>query len=469
MSRAMHYFLKSANRPRQPIIGLAMSRSIEVPIATLAAWGLGAAVLPLNPDWPQNRLAEIYNEVRPDFVVVDRPGLESVFENNVTLEALQSLALEETDGNSLPQEAMKDTDWAYIIYTSGSTGKPKGVIISALSFRSYIAWTRRYFAGSNAIRSLLITSEFTFDIAMGDLAFALAFGCEILVAKENRNIPGIAGLISKNKVEVLYSVPSTHNALMEFVARKGNISLSSLKLVLSGGDSFPWKLVESYKAQAPHALFYNMYGPTEFTINCFAYRLDDKIPPSHEGQPVPIGECFDHLDFCLLDDNGKEAAQGELCIGGPQAMAGYFKDIAMTESRFTNDPRVNATVRPMYRTGDVAEIADGKVFLKGRIDELIKIRGFRIHPSEVATAINSHPDVMSSAVVPLRKGRDSQLVAYVVCHPREAISEPELRAFLSEVVPSYMIPSRIRLINELPLNSSGKLDRKKLVETEAEV
>jgi acyl-coenzyme A synthetase/AMP-(fatty) acid ligase len=331
------------------------------------------------------------------------------------------------------------------------------------AFRSYIDWTRRYFADYAGSKRLLLTSELTFDITMGDIAFALAFGVDIGVATQNTNIPSVLAMIMQHKIDILYSVPTTHLALVSFAQQKRGADLSTLKLIMSGGDRFPWQLVRDYTALTGGAHFFNVYGPTEVTINCFATRLDDKLHLADAGKDVPIGECFDSLDHLLLDDDGTPADEGELCVTGPQLMFGYHSDPSRTEAAFIADPRVDFIQRPLYRTGDIGFREDGLMYLKGRVDGLIKIRGYRIHPDEVSKALDTLEGVDVSVVVSFGNQSNAALAAFIKLKPNSKLSPESINLALKELIPAYMIPSRYEYIEKFPLNQSGKIDKKELL------
>ncbi|MFP2770648.1 AMP-binding protein [Oceanisphaera sp. KMM 10153] len=452
-----------AQRIQQGICIL-MERSAHYITTVMAAWKAGLYVIPLNTAWPLQKNLDIINRIKPAAVVVDAENNEAV---NVEFKTLCSTELfcEPINASTLKDESsgLRPADVAYIIFTSGSTGEPKGVVISAASFRSYIDWTKRYFFEYSQSKRLLLTSELTFDITMGDLAFALAFGTSIGVARHNTNIPSVLAMIMKYQVDVLYSVPTTHLALTAFAKQKRGADISSINLLLSGGDRFPWQLVSDYTKLTQGAHFYNVYGPTEITINCFAVRLDNKEQLAADEKPVPIGECFDSLDFVLLNDDGEPDVEGELCVCGPQLLMGYYADDELTQATLTKDPRASFVNRPLYKTGDLAYMDNGLVYLKGRIDGLVKIRGYRIHPDEVSKVIDNISGVDVSAVVTFGDQSDAALAAFVRLNKNCVLTEDDINLQIEAALPSYMIPTHYEFVTDFPLNQSGKIDKKALV------
>lgn len=446
----------------QPSVCILMERSAEYIALILAAWQAGFYVIPLNTAWPIEKNLGIIKRIKPTVVLVD-----DVFEKSVdiSIDFISKSIFEEVAQKNVDifkKNSLKPSDIAYIIFTSGSTGEPKGVVISAASFRSYIEWTKRRFTEYSNSTKLLLTSELTFDITMGDIAFALAFGTDIGVAKYNNNIPSILAMIMEHNIDVLYSVPTTHLALTAFAKRKRGTDLSSIKLILSGGDRFPWQLVKDYMQLTNGAHFYNVYGPTEVTINCFSIRLDNKLQLSHMDMPVPIGHCFDSLDYVLLDNIGNSAGQGELCVAGPQIMMGYYGDAELTQKALVNDPRVIFINRPFYRTGDLAYEEDGLIYLQGRIDGLVKIRGYRIHPDEVSKVLDTCQGVAASATVAYGSQSEAALAVFIKLQKGSVLGEEELSVYLAKKIPGYMIPDQFIFLDELPLNQSGKIDKKLL-------
>jgi len=445
-------------------ICLLMERGSHYIATMFAAWQAGFYIVPLNTSWPIQKNNEIISKIKPAAVISDDENITSLANGFKSINVINLFEKNEGLQNDFSLVSpLRPADVAYIIFTSGSTGEPKGVVISAASFRSYVDWTQRYFAEYSTSKRLLLTSELTFDITMGDIAFALAFGTSIGVARQNTNIPSVLALIMKYEIDVLYSVPTTHLALTAFAKRKRGADISCLKLILSGGDRFPWQLVEDYKSLTQGAHFYNVYGPTEVTINCFAVRLDNKENLIAEDKPVPIGECFDSLNYVLLDEDNIASKEGELCISGPQLMMGYYQDKNLTDSAFTTDPTVSFVQRLLYKTGDLAYEDDGLIYLKGRIDGLVKIRGYRIHPDEVSKAIDTLDGVDVSAVVTVGKQTDAALVAFIKLDQGLEFTKETIDSKLKEKLPAYMIPVDYVFVETFPLNQSGKIDKNALI------
>jgi len=442
---------------RQGSVCILLERSSEYITTIIASWSSGLYVIPLNASWSMQKKLSIINRVKPSILVVE-DDFDVSQVDILTIKKSELFTL--IDSQDFKFKELKPNDIAYVIFTSGSTGEPKGVVISAMAYRAYIDWTQRYFSDYSSCERLLLTSELTFDITMGDLAFALAFGTHIGVARQHTNIPSILAMIMKYEIDLLYSVPTTHLALINFAQKKRKADLTSLKLIISGGERFPWQMVKDYSVLSNGASFYNVYGPTEVTINCFAIRLDEIASFIELDSPVPIGYCFDSLDYLLLDDKSlHNKKEGELCIIGPQIMQGYYDDVIKTNNAIITDPRLPFIPRPMYKTGDLAYIQDGLMYLKGRADGLVKVKGYRIHPDEVSKAIDSLNNIDSNCVIAVEKENEVKLLAFIKLKDNHNEDVKMIENSLSNLLPTYMIPSNCIFINEFPLNQSGKIDK----------
>ena len=442
---------KSSSLNQQPSIVILLDRKKEYLLSMFSIWELGGYFVPLNTKWPKQRLKSIIEHAKPDIVICHK---------NSWYQEENALFIEDVsfDGNNKPQQltkAVEASDLAYIIYTSGSTGEPKGVCISYAAYESYIEWTKTYFSMFSSSKALLITAELTFDITMGDIAFAFAFGTSIHIAPDPANIFSTIKMIEKHKIDTFYSVPTTHNHVFSLAEKKPSIDLTSINLILSGGESFSPKLVKLIHQILPKAQFYNVYGPTEVTINCTAVRLDNQIS-NIETHGVTIGTVFNHLDGKLLTENGLidilSGQTGELCIAGSQVMNGYYDD-----DKKNNDVFIYDSNKKYYKTGDIVEIKSNNIHILCRNDDLIKIKGYRINPNEVSKLLMECDDVKHCETVHVNDNEPC-LYSFVELGSKSSITQ--LKSYASMNLPKHLMPKDIILIQDFPKIILEKLIKK---------
>ena len=348
---------------------------------------------------------------------------------------------------------------AYIIFTSGSSGEQKGVVISKKAYKSYINWSRKFFARFRNNKALIITAELTFDISLGDLAFALANNLEIHISDSSQNLIMHAKLINERKIDTFYSVPSTISRLYSWQEQRQKNVLMNLRLVKSGGDVFSPELIKLVKKLSPKSNFYNVYGPTELTINCCATRVDNKLSQILKSRSIPIGKPFKHLKAKLLaEKNSKNKIfnklKGELIIAGPQCMNGYLNDIIKTNNSFFNYKGLK-----YYRTGDLVQYKNHQLYLIGRIDNLVKYKGYRININEIDNELSKFKIAKETKTLFIKQGNETKLFTFLVSdkkYKNKIISE------CNKHLPRYMVPEKFIFIDKMPVSISGKFDSKAL-------
>lgn len=449
---------------RQLSVVILLDRNIYYIATMFATWYSDSYFVPLNTKWPKERLNAIIKHCSADIVICSKNG-DYKGDNAIYIEDINFNSND--DINLINNMKNKPTNIAYIIYTSGSTGTPKGVMITNESYLSYIKWTSRYFEKFKQNKALLLTAELTFDITMGDIAFALSFGTSIIISPDPKNIVSHIKLINQYEIDTLYSVPTTHNAIFNFAKRKKNINLDTLRLIMSGGDSFSIELIKQIKSIAKNSEFYNVYGPTEVTINCFATRVDNIEENIENNKIVPIGEPFDIIDAVLIDENGFDVTNknvvGKLYVSGIQVMQGYLDDEDKTIDAFIIDPRYPKFKRKLYNTGDLAiKKEDGLFYLLGRSDDIVKIKGYRVNPTEVNNIILKFNRIKESTVFPVKDNDTYKLISCIVTEDIFDINL--LQKHILNSIPEYMIPEEFIIIESMPLNNSGKIDKKLLKE-----
>lgn len=441
------------SKDRNLIVGILLERNVYYLISIFACWKSGATIVPLNKNWPSKHLDEIKKKLNFDYILTDDVKLKNN-KNQLFLKDLLKLNKNNLSETKLIKIRKKNTS-PYIIFTSGSSGFQKGVEISSDGYLDYINWTKKNFRKFKNFSPLIITAEMTFDITMGDIAFALSNKTSIVISSSAKNIFEHLYLIKKYKVEIFYSVPTTINLILDY--SKVNNEIKTIKLFMSGGDIFNLDMVRKIVQNNPKAVFYNVYGPTECTINVTSLRMDS-LYKKRKLKKISIGKVFENLKFKLVNNKkGKfveNKSYGELIITGNQVMKDYINKEDANKNYF-----LYINNKKYYRTGDLVEIKNKLLYLKGRVDDLVKIKGYRINPLEVDNIILKCKKVLLSKTIVDKK--KNILISFIQIDKRNKISE--INNFIKNNLPNYMIPSKIISLKKFPLGKSGKIDKKKLI------
>ncbi|MFE1910227.1 amino acid adenylation domain-containing protein [Streptomyces anandii] len=443
-------------------VGLLAARSVTAYAGYLAVLRAGAAVVPLNPDHPASRTAGIAAAAGLDLVLAGTAGAGEGLGVPVLAAGPGELA-------ALADGPVPDVSWrrpgpddlAYLIFTSGSTGTPKGVPIRHRNICAYLEQVAgRYGIGPGA--RLSQTFELTFDGSVHDLFVAWAGGGTLVVPERGQLLSPVR-TVNKLRLTHWFSVPS----LISFASRLGTLapgSMPTLRWSVFGGEPLTLDAAREWRAAAADSRLEVLYGPTELTISCTAYRFPDDPAdwPRTSNGTAPIGTGYPVLDVVLLDDTGRPGDSGELCVRGPLRFAGYA-DAADNAGRFLTDGLRPAGDGPpaeghWYRTGDRVAVQGGHLVHLGRTDHQVKIRGHRIELGEIEAALRRQPGVRDAIVVtvPAADG-EPELQAAV---SGSGCGADGLYTALGERLPSYMMPRRITVLEQLPLNPNGKIDRR---------
>ena len=465
VNRLAHY-LREAGVGRDSVVGVLLERSIDMVVALHAVQKAGGAYLPLDPEYPADRL---------DYMSAD--AAITVLLSHTALAqrwSARGVRCIELDGEEAAQIAQRPAyepqvdiapeQIAYVIYTSGSTGRPKGVAVPHGGLLNRLQWMQAQYP-LDARDTVLQKTPYSFDVSVWEFFWPLMAGATLAIAMPgaHRDSRRLVDEIRQYGVTTLHFVPSMLRAFLEDA---GAASCDTLKRVFCSGEALPFDLQQRFFALQSAELV-NLYGPTEASIdvsywNC---RRDAAQPV------VPIGFPIANTSLYVLDAQMQPqpiGVAGELHIGGVGLARGYLNQPQLTAEKFIHDPFGHAPGGRLYKTGDLARFRpDGAIEYLGRLDHQVKLRGLRIELGEIENLLLTHAAVKSAVVVLQGEGSDGRLVAYLAAaEPAPAVSE--LREFLGERLPDYMVPASFVMLDALPLNANGKIDRKALPVPDAE-
>jgi amino acid adenylation domain-containing protein len=436
-------------------VGVCIDRSLEMIVALLAVWKAGGAYVPIDPAFPVDRQRFMFEDSELHVLLTQESLLRDLpLPDDRVICLDRDRADIAAESASLPTHDGGPEDLAYIIYTSGSTGRPKGVQIPHRALVNFLT-TMAARPGFEADDVLVAVTTLSFDIAGLELYLPLTRGGKVVLAsRETASDPrALADLIEQSKATVVQATPTTWRMLVD-AGWPGRAGLKEL----CGGEALPRALAEQLLERGVE--LWNMYGPTETTIWSTVRAV------TNVDEPLSIGRPIGNTTLYILDERLQPVpvgVAGELFIGGHGLARGYFKRPELTAERFLAHPFDSTPGARVYRTGDLARyLPDGNVEFLGRLDYQVKVRGFRIELGEIEYALARHPGV-SAAVATTREDSpgDIRLVGYVV--PTEgAVSGTELRRWVAETLPSYMVPSQIVALEAFPTTPNGKIDRKGL-------
>jgi amino acid adenylation domain-containing protein len=443
--------------------------------AMLATLKLGAVYVPLDVFGAPARTARIVRASDPSaFFVLDQAGerlCDQLLGPEPALSAIPRITPEDAARRpacSPTRPALPSSAPAHILFTSGSTGRPKGVVVSHASVLAFISWAIGFFE-IRAGERLSGHPPLHFDLSTFDIYATLHTGAELHLLPAQTVLPGqLRDFIERARLHQLFCVPSAM-AYMQIHGALPPEGFTSLKRVLWCGEVLPTPVLIEWMELHPRAAFTNLYGPTETTIASSYHRVTEV--PADPQAPIPIGLACPGEELIVLDEDANPAEEGdvgELCIAGVGLSSGYWRSPELTAAAFIADPRPGRRGQRIYRTGDLArrEPGSGLHYFLGRRDSQIKSRGYRIELGEIEVAINALPEVAECAVlsVPTAGFEGVCICCAVALKGPSPASPARLRTLLGEVLPSYMLPARWKVLPELPRNVNGKIDRRALRE-----
>lgn len=445
------------------LVAVMLERELYLIPTILGILKTGAAYVPIDPQYPAERLNTILDDSEAKILLSRASYLSGEISSSVKQidldKDLQSLLAHSMISKSLasPQSL------AYVLYTSGSTGKPKGVMVAHSSLVNYIEASIKNYVKGEKLNFPLFTS-ISFDLTVTSIFTPLLSGNQLILYRESGNGLELEKVIQDNQCHILKLTPS-HLKVLTYSSNIPGEGACNIKRLIVGGEDLKTDLAqEIHKILGEKVEIFNEYGPTEATVGCMIYLYD----PADATSSVPIGIPIDNTQIYLLDTYLQPVPQGvlgEIYIGGKGLAKGYQGKAALSASKFIENPFVAG--EKMYKSGDHAiRLDNGNILYKGRIDDQVKIRGFRVELGEIESRLKEHTEIREVLVLGKEKQGDKYLVAYYVSEEELPVSE--LNAHVSENLPEYMIPGFYKHLEKFPLTSNGKVDTKRLPDIEVQ-
>jgi len=450
------HFLRSIGAGPNTLIGIYLDRSPEMIIGLYGILKSGSAYVPLDPDFPKSRL--IYMMEHSDASIL---LTQESLKNSIPLKGTNIVCID-SDWNKIsglpisnPECNVTPDDLAYVIYTSGSTGKPKGVQVQHRAVVNYLS-SMQTTPGITADDTILAITTISFDISVTELFLPLIVGAKTHILSKSILSDGnlLLQALRSSRSTIMQATPTTWQMLIS----SGWDTTTNLK-VICGGEALPEGLAQMILART--GILWNFYGPTETTVWSTCYKMTASESEVLIGQPIANTTTY------ILDQKMNPTpigVPGELFIGGAGVTKGYLKRPGLTQQTFIVDQFSDDKNALLYKTGDMAlYLPDGNIRLLGRTDHQLKIRGYRVEPGEIESALEKHALVMQAIVIAHSfADGDTRLVSFVVPQKGEKIVEMELRDHLLNILPHYMLPSKFIAIEKMPLTPNKKVDRKAL-------
>lgn len=462
------YLLKEFGKDRSPIIIYGNKDNYILPVM-MGALKSGRAYIPLDVTFPENRVREIVEEVKPKVIfnftnnlleldyVVEVVGnqIEDIF--NITFNEMSS-----------KETWVKDEDNCYILFTSGSTGKPKGVQITKKNIDTFTKWFEEFLKFDDSVEKVLNQVSYSFDVSVIPIYIGLGNGKTLFSLSKDtlEDLKALFTQLINSNISYWVSTPALAEICVTF-DDFNNKKINKISKFVFAGEVLTKKLVKELINRFPNVKIINGYGPTEATVLISAIEIEKNMIESEKG--IPIGYPIDSCELNIIDELGKQLKpkeKGELIVIGNSVSKGYLNNIEMTNKVFFKSD----TGEQGYRTGDLAYYEDGMIYYCGRKDFQIKLNGFRIEIEDIENNLRKVTNIKNTVVFPVfnEEHKISHLTAFVVLNEDNGLSNlknsTNIKNELKKFIPSYMIPRNIKIIKEFPLNTNGKIDRKKLME-----
>lgn len=462
------YQLRAEGVGANSLIALIMDRQLETIIGIYGILKAGGAYVPIDPKYPIDRINYILEDSQPKVLLTDRELDEAINYGNKVIDLTETTRLEAFPTSNLKQIS-DESNLMYVIYTSGTTGKPKGVMAHSGGVMNRLNWVINKY-NVDGEDTILFKTPYTFDVSVWEIFGWAMLGSQIVLlpSGEEGNPEKITELLEDYSVAMVHFVPSMLNMFVNFIKSTNNAqAISKLKYVLASGEALKPEQVNDFNhfiGNKNNTALLNLYGPTETTVDVTSFDCEN-----HKTyDSIPIGKPISNIQAYILNEDNNImgiGVPGELCIAGVGVTAGYLNRPELTQEKFIDNPFGKGK---LYRTGDLAKWnGDGNIIYIGRIDEQVKIRGYRIELGEIESILRQHTHINDVAIV-ARPMVDNELsiCAYLVSD--DSLDFGSLKTSLGQKLPDYMIPAYMTQLDELPVTSNGKLNKKALPEIKVE-
>ncbi|MFB2772372.1 amino acid adenylation domain-containing protein [Pelatocladus sp. BLCC-F211] len=457
-----HYLKKSGVKP-DVMVGICVERTPLMLITLLGILKAGGAYVPIEPSYPLERKDFILNDSQIPVLVTQQHLMADFKRNEIQVICIDSdwkVINQQKNDNLITTTT--PLNLAYVIYTSGSTGKPKGTLIPHQGLVNYLSWCTKTYAVEQGVGTL-VHSPLGFDLTITSLFSPLLVGCTVELLSEEQGIEALSQGLKKSSNLSLVKITPAHLDLLKQQLSEEEIANKTRAFII-GGENLLAESITFWQDVAPDTILVNEYGPTETVVGCCIYQVP--VGKHHSGS-IPIGRPIANTQLYILDQYLQPVPTGvvgELHIGGIGLARGYLNQPELTAVKFIPNPFSKQEGDRLYKTGDLVRfLPSGDIEYIGRIDNQIKIRGFRVELGEIEAVINQHPSVSASVVIVREdKPGNQNLIAYITLHPHKILTIPELRRFLQNKLLDHMLPTAFMILEALPLTSNGKVDRRAL-------
>ncbi len=482
------HYLMSLGVKADVLVGICVERSLEMVVGLLGIFKAGGAYVPLDPNYPLERIRFMledcgasvlltHSQLKDFLAIARRGGFSPLAElgigdrrlgagNKETFAQSPSILCLDNDNfanqsTENPTRRSQPDDLAYVIYTSGSTGQPKGVQLLHRGLSNYLHWGKNYYAVAQG-QGTPVQSSLSFDATITSLYLPLICGRTTILVREKQELELLADIVKQNNHLSLVKITPSHLEILNQQIDPDTMPNRVNALVL-GGEALHAKQIIPWLTHAPSTRLINEYGPTEAVVGCCVYEATGKRDLAGD---LLIGKPIANVRIYILDNQNQllpPGIPGELCIAGAGLARGYLNRPELTAEKFISLDLFGERER-IYKTGDLARwLPDGNLEYLGRMDNQVKIRGFRIELGEIETVLSQYPHVQASCVIAREDiPGNKSLAAYIVSQKEQTLTVSELRCFLKEKLPDYMVPNAIVILEALPFTPNGKVDRRAL-------